>query len=330
MNENPDHILDAATGNRLMNIAPRQYRPYLQLARFDRPIGFWLLLLPCWAAMALARLDQAWVWHDAILAGLFAIGAVVMRGAGCTYNDILDRDLDAKVIRTKARPLANNTLNVRQAIGFLLFQLFVGLLVWLCLPGPAKMVSLAALPLVALYPLMKRFTWWPQAWLGLTFNWGALVGFVAIRGEITSVAILFYLGLAFWTLGYDTIYAHQDREDDALIGIKSTARLFGKHSKGAIGAIYFICIALLLLASLQHVSALPLALQRQGQYAVLLATGLFAMNLSNQAFATDFNNPDQCLAVFKKNKRFGLEYTALLALAPLLMSALLSWQAGNS
>jgi 4-hydroxybenzoate polyprenyltransferase len=326
MNGKTDHIADAGQRNWVQTHAPAWSRPYLQLARYDRPIGFWLLLIPCWAGMALARLDQSWIWSDAKFAILFLIGSLAMRGAGCTYNDILDRDLDAQVSRTANRPLANGTVSVAQAFGFLGLQLAVGALVWLALPLPAKQVSLAAIPLVALYPLMKRIIWWPQAWLGLTFNWGALVGFVTASGQISRTALLLYAGLGFWTLGYDTIYAHQDREDDALIGVKSTARLFGKHSKAAIGIIYFICLALIMLAGSWQAASLPLELQKQAQYGVLMATGLFAMNLSNQAFATDFDNSEQCLSVFKSNGRFGFEYVALLALAPLLMDMLMQWK----
>lgn len=323
MSWKPDHIADAPRGNWVHAHAPAYLRPYLQLARYDRPIGFWLLAIPCFAGMALARLDQAWVWQDLKFAILFALGALAMRGAGCTYNDILDRDLDAKVSRTAQRPLASGAITVRQAVGFLAVQVLVGALIWLALPILAKQIALIALPLVALYPWMKRIIWWPQAWLGLTFNFGALVGFATMDGALGETAFLLYAGLAFWTLGYDTIYAHQDREDDALIGIKSTARLFGNHSKLAIGVIYFISIGLLLLAGNLHAASLPLELQKQAQYGVLLATGLLTMNLAGQAFSTDFNNPDQCLAVFKSNQRFGIEYVALLALAPVLMSVLI-------
>ncbi|PHR60611.1 MAG: 4-hydroxybenzoate octaprenyltransferase [Robiginitomaculum sp.] len=323
MKTKPDHIADARRRNWVETHAPTQARPYLQLARYDRPIGFWLLLIPCWAGMALARLDQGWVWSDLTLILLFLVGALAMRGAGCTYNDILDRDLDAKVARTNNRPLANGTLNVRQATGFLALQLAIGFAVWLALPTLAKQVALAALPLVALYPLMKRIVWWPQAWLGLTFNWGVLVGYVAISDQFSPPVWLFYAGFAFWTLGYDTIYAHQDREDDAMIGVKSTARLFGRHSKVAIGIIYFLSITLLLFAANQQAAELLPSLQKQAQYGVLLASGLFALNLSNQAFSTNFDDPDQCLSVFKSNSRAGFEYVFLLAVAPVFMSWLM-------
>jgi len=327
MEKHSDHIKDADTSHWVQTLAPVWARPFLQLARYDRPIGFWLLVIPCWAGMALANLDQSWNWVDLWLAILFGVGALLMRGAGCTYNDILDRDLDAKVARTRNRPLVIGTITLRQAIWFLVAQGAFGFAVWLCLPDIAKWVAISALPLVALYPVMKRITWWPQAWLGLTFNWGALVGFVAVSGELTSPALWLYAGLACWTLGYDTIYAHQDREDDALIGVKSTARLFGKHSKWAIAVIYFICLGLLMLAGITQAGSLEVDLQKQADYAVFLATGLLTLNLSNQAFNTDFDDADKCLKAFRSNQRFGIEYVILLALAPLLMTLLIQMQA---
>ena len=267
MTDKSDHIADADRRNWVTIYAPKSIQPYLQLARFDRPIGFWLLAIPCWAGIALSRLDQSWVWSDLKFALLFGLGAIAMRGAGCTYNDILDRDLDAKVSRTQNRPLPGGAITLRQAYWFLGLQLFVGFVVWLFLPVLAKQISLAAIILVVLYPFMKRITYWPQAWLGLTFNAGALVGYATISGEISNAAVLLYAGLAFWTLGYDTIYAHQDREDDALIGIKSTARLFGKHSKIAVGLIYFICLGLLMFAGNSQANSIAEELQRQALYA---------------------------------------------------------------
>ncbi len=322
----PDHIADANLGNWVERYAPVSMRPYLQLARYDRPIGFWLLAIPCWAGIAMARLDQSWQWTDLKFAVLFGVGALAMRGAGCTYNDILDRDLDAQVTRTASRPLASGALSLRQGFGFLALQIFVGALVWLSLPGVAKWIALAALPLVALYPLMKRITWWPQAWLGLTFNWGALVAYAVIAGQISASALLLFTGLALWTLGYDTIYAHQDREDDALIGVKSTARLFGKSSKWAIGLIYFLALSLLFIAGSIEAESLAPSLQKPALYAVVLSTGLLAMNLANQAFSTNFDDPDQCLLVFKSNRTAGVSYVALLSLGPILLQTLIEMQ----
>ena len=205
---------------------PNLTRPYLSLARIDRPVGIWLLALPCWIGLAFMAIPDGLAWLDLWWAILFGIGAVAMRGAGCTWNDITDREIDAEVARTAARPIPSGQISVRNAYVFLAAQLFVGFLVWLCLPGLAKIVALLAIPLVAAYPYMKRITFWPQAWLGLTFNWGILVA-AATTGSIGFSVLVLFSSMALWTIAYDTIYALQDREDDALIGVKSTARLFG-------------------------------------------------------------------------------------------------------
>jgi 4-hydroxybenzoate polyprenyltransferase len=205
--------------------APQAMQPYLRLARLDRPIGSWLLYWPCvWGVLLVsAPLGGRQAW----LCLLLAIGSVAMRGAGCVWNDILDRDLDAQVARTRARPIPAGEVTVMQALIFMLSLSMVGLAILFMLPKMAQLVALAAVPLVALYPLMKRITWWPQAWLGFTFNWGALVGYAAMAGGIDTAALLLYAGGIFWTLGYDTIYALQDIEDDALAGVKSSARKLG-------------------------------------------------------------------------------------------------------
>ena len=208
---------------------PAAWRPYAMLARLDRPVGIWLLFLPCLIGLAFQRLSSGLFLIDLGWVFLFFVGAVVMRGAGCTWNDITDRDFDAKVARTAARPIPSGAVTLQQAYIFLAAQLATGFLVWLLLPWDAKITALLALPLVAVYPYAKRVTWWPQAWLGLTFNWGVLVG-AATASLITGPVYLLYLGLALWTVAYDTIYALQDREDDALIGVRSTARLFGKRA----------------------------------------------------------------------------------------------------
>lgn len=320
------HIADAQSGNWVERHAPQSWRPFLQLARYDRPVGFWLLGLPCAFGIALARLDQSWQWSDLTLLILFAIGAVAMRGAGCTWNDILDRDLDAKVERTANRPIPAGSVSVKQAGLFMGGQLLVGLVVLLLLPRAAQFVALGSIPMVILYPLMKRITWWPQAWLGLTFNWGVLVAYVAIIGAVHVPLLLVYAGLVFWTLGYDTIYALQDAEDDALIGVKSTARLFGHHSRTAVIILYFLCLALLMVGGSQQAMTLAPDLQRPAQYGVVLATMFFALNLSNQAFRTDMADGPQCLAAFKANTRAGLEYAALLAGAPVGLSLAMALQ----
>lgn len=208
---------------------PAGWRPYAMLARLDRPVGIWLLFLPCVIGLAFQRLSGGLFLADLAWAALFLIGAAVMRGAGCTWNDITDRDFDAKVSRTARRPIPSGAVTLKQAYTFLLVQLGIGFAVWLLLPGDAKITALLALPLVAVYPFAKRVTWWPQAWLGLTFNWGVLVG-AATASVITGPVYILYFGLVLWTVAYDTIYALQDREDDALIGVRSTARLFGKRA----------------------------------------------------------------------------------------------------
>ena len=219
---------------------PERLRPYAVLARWDRPIGTWLLLWPCWWALALAPGRPDW-W----LVPLFGIGAVAMRGAGCVVNDLTDRELDAPVARTRERPLASGRLGVPQALAFLALQLLVGGLVLLAFNGVAVVLALASLPLIAIYPWMKRITWWPQAFLGITFNWGALVGWAAATGELATPALLLYAAGFFWTLGYDTIYAHQDKADDALIGIKSTARRLGAATPRWLWGFYGVTLALL-------------------------------------------------------------------------------------
>jgi 4-hydroxybenzoate polyprenyltransferase len=208
---------------------PAGWRPYAMLARLDRPVGIWLLFLPCVIGLAFQRLSGGLFLADLAWAALFLIGAAVMRGAGCTWNDITDRDFDARVSRTARRPIPSGAVTLKQAYTFLLVQLGIGFAVWLLLPGDAKITALLALPLVAVYPFAKRVTWWPQAWLGLTFNWGVLVG-AATASVITGPVYILYFGLVLWTVAYDTIYALQDREDDALIGVRSTARLFGKRA----------------------------------------------------------------------------------------------------
>ncbi len=215
---------------------PEEARPYAALARYDRPVGIWLLLLPCWIGLVFARVPAGLQVIDLLWALLFAIGAVAMRGAGCTWNDITDRKIDAEVARTAGRPLPSGQVTLTQAYGWLAAQLVIGLVVWAALPADAKIVAFLAIPLVAAYPFMKRITWWPQAWLGATLNWGILVG-AATATSVSLAALLLWGGLALWTIAYDTIYALQDRDDDALIGVKSTARRFGDQA--TLGAFVF-------------------------------------------------------------------------------------------
>ena len=228
-----------------VNRAPLGIRPYLQLSRLDRPVGYWLLALPGWIGLAFAGLSHGPVWGDLFWALLILIGAVAMRGAGCTYNDIVDQDLDAQVERTALRPLPAGTVTTKQAWTWTFAQIGIGFLVWLCLPLLAKGIALLALPLVAAYPFMKRITWFPQVWLGMTFNWAVLVAYAAKTGTVSTPLFILYLGLIFWTVGYDTIYACQDIEDDAMVGIKSTARKFGGRVKLGVGVCYLIFFCLI-------------------------------------------------------------------------------------
>lgn len=231
---------DAIAGS-WVEMLPRSWKPYARLARADRPIGAWLLFWPCaWGVALAGGLPQ-----ETYLVLLFLIGSFAMRSAGCVYNDIVDRDLDASVERTRSRPLASGTVSLKAAWVLLVGLSLLGLVVLLQLGGFAQVVALGSLLLVAGYPFMKRITWWPQAWLGLTFNWGALVGFAAISGSLPPAALALYAAGLFWTLGYDTIYALQDIEDDALAGIKSSARRLGSNVRTGVAIFYAVTILLL-------------------------------------------------------------------------------------
>jgi 4-hydroxybenzoate polyprenyltransferase len=278
---------------------PAWLRPYGVLARWDRPIGSWLLLLPCWWGMALAS-----PWPDPWQMALFALGAIAMRGAGCVINDLADRDLDAKVERTRKRPLASGRLSVAQALAFLALQLLVGLLILLTFDRFTIGLAFAVMPLVLVYPLMKRITWWPQATLGLTFNWGALVGWSAVTGGLSAPALVLYAAGFFWTLGYDTIYAHQDKADDALVGIKSSARRLGDATVPWLWAFYGITLALLALAGVLRGAGLLL----------VPALALAALHLAWQIRTLDIDDPANCLRRFRSNRDLGLlVLVALLA-----------------
>jgi 4-hydroxybenzoate polyprenyltransferase len=252
---------------------PDWMQPYAMLARLDRPVGIWLLYLPCLIGLAFVRMRTGLYLVDLFWVPLFLLGAVAMRGAGCTWNDITDKDFDAQVARTALRPLPSGAVTLREAFAFLGVQLAVGLAVWACLPGDAKLVALLALPLVAAYPFMKRVTWWPQAWLGLTFNWGVLVG-AATAGILSVPVFILYAGLVLWTIAYDTIYALQDREDDALIGVRSTARLFGKRAVLAsfcfhMGAAALVALAAVLNGSVRAGAVTALAFFAHGVWQVV-------------------------------------------------------------
>jgi 4-hydroxybenzoate polyprenyltransferase len=293
-----------STGNWVDRHAPAWARPYLQLGRFDRPIGAWLLLLPCWWSTALAATAAGARWPDVRLLALFAVGAVAMRGAGCTWNDILDRDLDARVERTRSRPIPSGRVSVAQAFLFLVALALVGLLVLLQMNGFAVATGIASLVVVAVYPLAKRVTSFPQAVLGLAFSWGALMGWAAVFGRIDRPAIVLYAGTILWVIGYDTIYAHQDREDDALIGVRSTARLFGERTRPALGLLYAGAVLLIVAAGILA-----------GAGTLFIAGAIaFALHLGWQTGGLDISNPENCLRLFRANRDAGLILFATIVL----------------
>ncbi|MGA2892372.1 MAG: 4-hydroxybenzoate octaprenyltransferase [Xanthobacteraceae bacterium] len=285
-----------ATGNWVDSIAPPWSRPYLRLSRLDRPIGSWLLLLPSWWSSALAAVaahaKAPSPWHIA----LFFVGAFAMRGAGCTWNDIVDRDLDGSVERTRSRPIPSGQVSVAQAAMFLVLQALTGFAVLIAFNGFTIMLGIASLAIVAVYPFMKRITYWPQIVLGLAFSWGALMGWAAAFGRLDWPALLLYAGSISWVIGYDTIYAHQDRDDDALIGIKSTALLFGARTKPMLALFYGLAVILIGAAGLTAGAGFVFALG-------LLA---FAGHLVWQIIRLNIADPDNCLAVFKSDRDAGL------------------------
>tara|TARA_R110001592_G_scaffold136029_1_gene352731 strand:- start:612 stop:1541 length:930 start_codon:yes stop_codon:yes gene_type:complete len=282
-------------------------RPYLRLARLDRPIGTWLLLLPCWWATAMASPGWPAPWFMA----LFAVGALVMRGAGCTVNDIADRDIDKKVARTADRPITSGQVSVVQALAFLALQLGIGLAVLLQFNTYTVILGASSLALVALYPFAKRVTYWPQFVLGLTFNWGALVGWAAVTGGLEAPAVLLYAAGLLWTMGYDTIYAHQDKEDDVLVGVKSTALKFGDATGPWLAAFYGGTITLLAAAGI-HAALHPV-------YFAGLAVA--ALHLTWQVRSLDLDDAKVCLARFKSNRDFGLIVLAAIIAGRLLAGA---------
>ncbi|MBD0416056.1 4-hydroxybenzoate octaprenyltransferase [Oryzicola mucosus] len=295
-------VADAPSGHWVYRTLPRWAWPYAQLARWDRPIGWVLLLWPCWwsaalAASAYARPTDSLVsllpspWY----LFLFLVGAIAMRGAGCTYNDIVDEDIDAKVERTRSRPLPSGQVSRKQAWAFLVAQALIGLLVLIQFNSFAILLGISSLAVVAAYPFMKRITNWPQLVLGLAFSWGALMGWAAEFGDIDGPAIVLYIGSILWVIGYDTIYAHQDREDDALVGVHSTARLFGDNTKSWLLGLYggaLMCFAIAFAAAEAPMPAL----------AGLIAAGAHMMR---QIAVLDIDDPDQCLKLFKSNGQVG-------------------------
>jgi 4-hydroxybenzoate polyprenyltransferase len=298
---------DIVVDSWILRLSPAPLRPYLKLARLDRPIGTWLLLFPCWwslsLGMAVVAGFQAGAWPPWDLVALFAVGALVMRGAGCTFNDIVDRDIDARVARTATRPIPSGQVGVKQAVIFLGLQLLVGLGVLLQFNRFTIWLGAASLLLVFTYPFMKRITYWPQAWLGLTFNWGALMGWSAVVHSLDWPPLLLYLGGIAWTLGYDTIYAHQDLEDDALVGVKSTALKFGARTK--IWLVGFYGTAVVFMVAAGHWIELG--------WPYWIGMALVAAQFAWQIEDVKLDDPGDCLAKFKSNRMVG--WIVLIAIA---------------
>jgi 4-hydroxybenzoate polyprenyltransferase len=284
-------MTDIRTGDWADRYAPQSLRPYIRLARLDRPIGTWLLLFPGWWGIALASSH----WPDWRLIALFGIGAMAMRGAGCTFNDIVDRDFDAKVARTSTRPLPSGAVSVRQAVLFMALQLAIGAFVLFSLNRLAVILGIAVIALISTYPFMKRVTYWPQFFLGLNFNWGALMGWVAVTGKLAAPALLLYLGGICWTLGYDTIYAHQDKEDDVLIGVKSSALALGDRTRPFLFIFYAGAVVLWIATGI----AAGLG------FFYWLGLALTALQLTWQAARVDLASPKDCLDKFRSNRWTG-------------------------
>jgi 4-hydroxybenzoate polyprenyltransferase len=301
----PDgQVADAVKGNWVDRLAPAATRPYLRLSRADRPIGTWLLLIPCfWGLLlAMASTGQASL-HDLWTATGCTIGAFLMRGAGCTWNDITDRDFDAAVARTKSRPIPSGQVTVRGAVVWMVVQSLLAFGILVTFYPFAIALGVASLGLVALYPFAKRFTWWPQIFLGLAFNWGALLAWAAHTGSLSAAPVLLYLGGIAWTLFYDTIYAHQDKEDDALIGVRSTARLFGANTHRWLRWFLILSVGLIsggVLVALAPVGN-PLAL-----VLALVGAWVFGWHLTWQLTRLDTEDPDRCLRLFRSNRDAGL------------------------
>jgi 4-hydroxybenzoate polyprenyltransferase len=284
-----------ATGNWVDSLAPSYTRPYLRLARLDRPIGSWLLLMPCWWSVGLAGMHNdrfPSLWHIV----LFFIGAFAMRGAGCTWNDLVDRDLDGRVERTRSRPIPSGQVTVAQATMFMVAQALVGFLVLIQFNRFTVATGIASLLVVVIYPFMKRITYWPQIFLGLAFSWGALMGWPAAFGRLDWPAIVLYAGSILWVIGYDTIYAHQDRDDDLLIDIKSTALLFGDRTPTMLATFY--AGAIVLIASAGFMAG--------GGIIFTIGIVAFAAHLAWQVSRLDIDDPAHCLVLFKSNRDAGL------------------------
>ena len=306
-------VADAAKGNWVDSLAPKATRPYLRLSRADRPIGTWLLLIPClWAIAAVSLMQGTFTsFHAWVLIGC-AVGAWLMRGAGCTWNDITDREFDASVARTRSRPIPSGQVTVRGAVTWMILQALIAFGILLTFSPLAIALGIASLALVCVYPFAKRFTWWPQVFLGLAFNWGALLAWAALTGAVSMALILLYAAGIFWTLFYDTIYAHQDTDDDALIGVKSTARLFGDETARwlkwfLIGSVTFMGAAVIA-ALAPSANVLQLVIALGGVWA-------FGWHLMWQLSRLDINDPEKCRELFLSNRNAGLIPVLFLATA---------------
>jgi 4-hydroxybenzoate polyprenyltransferase len=299
-----------ATGNWVDGLAPPVARPYLRLARLDRPIGAWLLLMPCWWSAALAAVAAGQPYPNPWHVALFFIGAFAMRGAGCTWNDIVDRNLDARVERTRSRPIPSGQVTVLQAGMFLVLQALVGLAVLLQFNLYTVYAGIASLVVVVIYPMMKRVTYWPQIVLGLAFSWGALMGWPAVFGRLDTPALVLYAGSISWVIAYDTIYAHQDAEDDALVGIKSTALLFGAHTRPMLALFYGAAVVLIGISGWMAGAGTIF----------LLGLAAFAAHLAWQVHRFQVGDAALCLKLFKSNRDAGL-----ILFAALSLDALLRW-----
>lgn len=308
-------VADAPSGNWVDRLAPAVLRPYLRLGRFDRPIGIWLLLFPCWWSQTLAEVARGQPYPSLSLLALFAVGAAVMRASGCAYNDFVDRDIDAQVARTRNRPIPSGQVSPFAALMFVIIMALIGLAVLLSFNTTTVLIAICSLLIVAAYPFAKRFTSYPQILLGLAFNWGALVGWTAVKGEIGLPAVLLYIGCVLWTIGYDTIYAHQDKDDDALLGLGSTALAFGDNTASYVGALYGAAVVLWLLAGLLARTHLI----------YFLAVTLVFLQMAWQVATLDTKDPANCLRRFRSNRDVG----AAVFLG-LVADMALSWFAGLS
>ena len=302
-------VADAPKGNWVDLYAPSVTRPFLRLSRADRPIGTWLLLIPCLWGIALGALETGFGWWDLWLAVSCGLGAFLMRGAGCTWTDITDRHIDAAVARTKSRPLPSGAVTVRGAVVWMVAQALAAALILVSYNWLSVGLGVASLGLVAIYPFAKRFTWWPQVFLGLAFNWGAVLAFAAHQGRVDGASLALYGAGIAWTLYYDTIYAHQDKDDDALIGVKSTARLFGDASRAWLWGFITATLALMGLAVvLAQAAGVALGLGLAGIAA-------FGLHMAGQMRRLDIDDADSCLREFRRNRDAGLWAALFLAVA---------------